>query len=32
MLSWQGWSHARIARTVRTSDNTVRRYVKDKAE
>ena len=32
MLAWQGWSHAQIARTVRTSDNTVRRYVKEAAE
>ena len=32
MLVWQGWSHAQIARTVRTSDNTVRRYVKETAE
>ena len=32
MLSWQGWSNAQIARTVRTSDNTVRRYAKEAAE
>ena len=27
MLSWQGYPHAQIARKVRCSDTTVRRYV-----
>ena len=32
MLAWQGYPHAQIARMVRTSDTTVRRYVNAVAE
>ncbi len=30
MLAWQGYSTAHIARTIRVSDPTVRRWLKDK--